>query len=133
MKFALQIINNMETTLQQTISTTYNQTLQKQNLFSRFISWCDGQEKYRFGWLGAALAAHGCIFTPITLFAIILSGNHFYFWILALVAMGSALITNLAALPTKITIPVFLFSILMDIAIIISCVSIGFSLSGTYI
>jgi hypothetical protein len=133
MKFALQIFNKMETTLQQTISTSYNPVIAKQNLFSRFISWCDGQEKYRFGWLGGALAAHGCIFTPITLFAIILSGNYFFFWILALVAMGAALITNLAALPTKITIPVFFFSILMDIAIIISCVSIGFNISGTYI
>ncbi len=122
----------METTLQQTISTVYQHSIAKKSLFTRFINWCDGQEKYRFGWLGAALATHGCVFTPLTLFAVILSGNLFIFWVLALTAMGASLITNLAALPTKITIPVFLFSLLVDIAIMISCISIGFNINGAF-
>jgi len=120
----------MQTTLQQTITTTYTPSAEKAGLLKRFNNWCEGQEHNRIGWLGAVLAVHGCVATPITLFAIILSGNLFFFWIIAIAAMGAALITNLAALPTKITLPVFFFSLLVDVAIIISCVSIGFNVSA---
>jgi hypothetical protein len=39
-----------------------------------------------------------------------------------MVAMGIALVTNLAAMPTKVTIPAFLFSVLIDITVIAACV-----------
>jgi hypothetical protein len=47
------------------------------SVFSRFIAWCESQEKYRFGWLGGILAIHGCALTPITLFAVVLFGTNF--------------------------------------------------------
>lgn len=119
----------METTLQQSIAATYT-PVEKTGTWKRFITWCDSQEKYRFGWLGAAIAGHGCIATPITLFAVIMAGNPFIFWILAIVAMGASLITNLAALPTKITLPIFFFSLLIDLIIIIACVSFGFNVDA---
>jgi hypothetical protein len=122
-----------QTTFEQSIPSSYAGSVAKPSLYKRFINWCTSQEQYRFGWLAAALAGHGCIFTPLTMFAIILSGNSIVFWMLAIVAMMAALVTNLAALPTKITIPVFILSILIDLAIIISCVSIGFNISGTSI
>ena len=50
------------------------------------------------------------------------TGNNLYLFVLAIAAMGMTLVTNLAALPTKITIPVFVLSILIDLAIVISCV-----------
>ena len=81
----------METTLQQSITANYTATATKTNLWKRFINWCDSQEQFRFGWLGAALAVHGCIATPLTLFAIILSGNYFAFWIVAIAAMGASI------------------------------------------
>jgi len=103
----------------------------KVSLWKKFINWCDSQEKYRFGWLGAALTLHGCILTILTMFAVILSGNHFIFWPFVIGAMGVTLVVNLAAMPTRITIPVFFFSILIDVLIIISCIAIGFNASGT--
>ena len=90
----------------------------KQSIVSRFITWCEGQEKYRFGWLGLILAVHGCVITPITLYIIVSAGNNIAFWGVAMGAMAMSLITNLAALPTKITIPVFIFSIIVDLAVI---------------
>jgi hypothetical protein len=51
---------------------------------------------------------------------------------LAIIAMGMALVTNLAALPTKITIPVFLLSIIIDIAIVVASLSIGFDITKSY-
>jgi hypothetical protein len=123
----------METILHQSAPISFVQTNTKASVFSRFMNWCEGQEKYRFGWLAAALSIHGCALTPITLFAIILAGTNIAFFVLALIAMGMALVTNLAAMPTKVTIPVFLLSIVIDIAIIISCVAIGFDITGTYV
>ena len=88
-------------------------------LFSKFINWCNGQEKNRLGWLGAILVIHGCVLTPITLFAVVLTGTNFALYIATLVAMGIAVVTNLAAMPTKVTIPVFFLSVLIEIAVII--------------
>jgi hypothetical protein len=108
-------------------------TTERVSLWKKFIDWCDSQEKYRFGWLAAALTLHGCILTIITMFAVVMAGNHFIFWPFIIGAMGITLITNLAAMPTKITIPVFFFSVLIDLVIIISCLAIGFDASGTRI
>lgn len=123
----------METILYQQAPTDVLTKENKASVISRFMNWCEGQEKFRFGWLAAVLAIHGCALTPITLFAIILAGTNIAFFISALVAMGLALVTNLAAMPTKITIPVFFLSIAIDIAIIISCVVVGFDITGTYV
>ena len=41
--------------------------------------------------------------------------------------MGMALVTNPAAMPTKIVIPVFFLSVLMDVAIIAICAINGFT------
>jgi len=101
--------------------------------WKKFINWCDGQEKYRLGWLAAAITLHGCVLTIFTMFAVILAGNHFIFWPFVIGAMGITLIANLSAMPTKITIPVFFFSILVDLVIIISCLAIGFDASSTMI
>ena len=120
-------------TIQQTISTTYTGTQRTSSVFSRFINWCESQQKNRFIWLALALVGHGCVLTPVTLFAVILAGNSIFFWVMAIIAMMTALVTNLAALPTKYTIPAFLFSIIIDIAIIISCMAIGFDITATYI
>ena len=84
-------------------------------------------------WLGIALTGHGSILTPLTVMAVLLAGTNLYLFILAIVAMGMSLVTNLAAMPTKITIPVFILSILIDIAIVISSLAIGFDISKTYI
>lgn len=84
-------------------------------------------------WLGIALSAHGCIITPLTIMAVLLAGTNMFLFILAIVAMGATLVTNLAALPTKITLPVFFLSILIDLAIIFSSVLIGLNIANTYI
>jgi hypothetical protein len=111
----------MEATIQHVISNSNANEVIKTSIFNKFFQWCAAQEKNRFGWLAAALSIHGCALTPITLFAIVLAGNNFIFWILALIAMGASLVTNLAALPTKITIPTFLSSVLIDLSLIATC------------
>lgn len=120
-------------TIQQTITPSYAVEQHSGSLVKKFFDWSAGQEKNRFLWLGLILAGHGCVLTPITVMAVLLAGTNMYLFILALVAMGMSLVTNLAAMPTKVTIPVFVLSVIIDISIIFSCVLIGFDISKTYI
>jgi len=121
------------TTFHQTIAAGYADKTSKVSLYARFINWCNGQENNRLMWLGIALMAHGCIITPITIVMILLAGTNLFLFVLALVAMVATLVVNLAALPTKITIPVFVLSTLIDIAIIFSCAFAGLDIAKTYI
>src|SRR5688500_11878580 len=107
----------MENTFQHSIPSEYTKVA-RPSIVTKFISWCATQETYRLGWLGSILAIHGCLLTPITLFAVILSGSNFAFYMTTLVAMAMAVVTNLAALPTRIPIPIFFLSILIDITVI---------------
>jgi hypothetical protein len=110
-------------TIQHSYNPAYLQTGKKQSLLSQFITWCNGQEKYRFGWLAIALTLHGCVLAPITVLSIALGGNNFVFWGIAIGAIAMPLVVNLAAMPTKITIPVFFLSILLDVVIIVSALA----------
>ncbi len=116
-----------------TLSTNLTHNQDRTSLLARFNSFCAGQESNRLMWLGGILAAHGCIITPLTVMAVLLAGAPIFLFILALVAMGMALVTNLAALPTRITIPVFAISILIDIAVVIGSIAVGLDIAKTYI
>ena len=107
------------------IVTTHLPEVSLPSIFAKFTNWCVGQEPYRLGWLAGILAIHGCALTPITLFAVILSGTSLVLYISVLVAMGLAVVTNLAAMPTKVTIPAFFLSVVIDVAIIITCLASG--------
>jgi hypothetical protein len=43
-------------------------------------------------------------------------------WPIAIAAMAASLITNLAALPTRITIPTLFISVLIDVAIVVTAI-----------
>lgn len=120
----------METAFNQTANINYRVAHATPSFLSSFLSWCQQQEENRFGWLGGIIAAHGCLLTPITLFAVILSGSSFPLFIAAIAAMGMSLVTNLAAMPTKVTIPVFFLSVLVDLAIIGCSLALGFNLAA---
>ena len=116
----------MQTVLQQSYARPYNETIQKSSIWARFIAWCKNQEENRFLWLGIVLVFHACFITPLTLFVVMYTGNSIVFFAFAIAAMAMVLVTNLAALPTKITIPTFLLSIILDLAIIVASLSVWF-------
>ena len=122
----------MALTLHKIFTPSYSHKETKRSLWKRFITWADHQEEYRLGWSAAAVTGHGCILTIITVMAILLAGNPFIMWPFAIGAMAACLIVNLAALPTKITIPVFFLSILVDLAIIGTCIGIGLNWSAMF-
>jgi hypothetical protein len=122
----------MQTTIHQDAYLPKTATsITKPTLWKRLIQWAEGQEKNRFGWTAGILAGHGCVTTILTVFAILLTGNQFIFWPIAIGAMAACVITNLAAMPTKITIPVFFVSLLVDLIIITICLINGFDVNAT--
>ena len=123
----------METIVKQAYQLNVVPNLSKKYTWNTFIHWADKQEENRFTWTAISVAGHGCFFTILTVVIILMTGNHFIFWPFVIGAMGITLVTNLAAMPTKITIPVFFFSVLVDLIIIASCIAIGFDASGTTI
>jgi hypothetical protein len=97
----------------------------KPSLLTRFSAWTAGQEESRLLWLGISIAGHGCVLTPLTVIMVAFTGMNLLLFMTAMVAMTMSLIVNLAAMPTKITIPVLILSVLIDIVVIISAFSFG--------
>jgi hypothetical protein len=118
----------MQVIQQHSYTFPHSQTVERKSLVRRFLTWCKGQENNRLTWLAVILTGHGCIITPLTVMFIMITGNNPVLWPVAIAAMGMCLVTNLAALPTKITIPVFLLSLVIDLAIIIIGISAGFKI-----
>lgn len=112
----------METALHQTISNSYTEETASSSLWGRFLTYCKGQENNRLLWLGVILMVHGCILTPITVFITLAAGPSLPLFMTAIIAMAIALVTNLAAMPTRITIPAFALSVIIDIAILVACI-----------
>ena len=89
-------------------------------MIHKFINWCDMQETNRFLWLGVALMAGIGTVLPLTLSAIVfIGGNSLLLWIMALVFNVPVLIVNLAAQPTKLTLPVLFSAWVVNAFIII--------------
>ena len=101
----------MQTVLQQSYARPYTQEVSKLSTWTRFITWCKHQEESRFLWLGIALATHACFITPLTLFVVMSTGNSPVLFSFAIAAMAITLVTNLAALPEKVT----KFTLLKDV------------------
>ena len=97
------------------------------NAFTRFINWCEGQESSRMLWLVMTFLLQIGMALPCTLAAILFwSNNSFPLWVFACVINVPVLAINLAAQPTKITIPVLFFAWTVDLMIILYCASLFF-------
>ncbi|MBC7873259.1 MAG: hypothetical protein H7Y01_04645 [Ferruginibacter sp.] len=96
----------------------------KKSLISQFVAWCEGQEKNRLFWVAIIIVSHGCFITPLTVLAVTLAGNSMWLWSFAIAAMTMSLVSNLAAMPTKVTLPIFFLSLLIDLGVLINCVAV---------
>lgn len=120
------------TTLFPPVTTSYNNKLIKRNNIARFFAWCASQEEKRLMWIGITLPLQACIFAPATLAIALLAGIHFSLFIPIIAALVLTFITNLAALPTKITIPVFFLAVLVDIGVMIAAFAMGADLTKLF-
>jgi hypothetical protein len=109
------------TTFNQTIARNYIPAASRTSIATRFINWCERQQENRILWIGLALGVHGCILAPLAIYMITMSGNSLALFMTAMASMCAALVVNLAAMPTKITIPVFFATLVVDIVLIAAC------------
>jgi hypothetical protein len=92
------------------------------SLWKQFIQFSDRQEYNRLAWVVLGILGHGTIFTIAALATVTLLGNIFILYIIACCAMVLVVAVNLAALPTKYTVPVFFLSLLIDFGVIIAAI-----------
>jgi hypothetical protein len=116
----------MATTINPAVQPSYAYPQEKASILKRFTAWTAAQQENRLLWLALALGEHGCVLTPLTILLVVaLTGLNLFLFMAALAAMAMALVVNLAALPTKITIPVFFIGILIDVAVIAAAVGMA--------
>ncbi|MEO8582708.1 MAG: hypothetical protein ABI415_02865 [Flavitalea sp.] len=96
-------------------------TQSRTNPLNLFFTWCAGQENNRLLWLGIALVGHSAVLTPLTMSVILLTQFNFTLLMITLFAISISVVTNLAALPTKITLPVLFLSVLIDLGVMLFC------------
>ena len=121
------------------MKTITHQELQNNNRYStvpgfsiaaawqKFIGYAGRQEERRFLWTAISILGHATFFTIGTLILILATGNEFFLLTATCVTMAVVLAVNLAALPTKYTIPVFFFSLLADVAIMATALALWFN------
>ena len=122
----------MHSTIHHSFTGSYDRAEKRNSWWKKFINWADDQQENRIGWAAIAITGHGSVFTVFTVLAILFNGNHFIFWPFTIGAMAACLVVNLAAMPTKITIPVFFLSLLVDIIIIAACLLNGVNMQAIY-
>ena len=115
--------------MQQVISTNTLTPIQQQRFevakvrrlgfFARFINWCDLQESNRFLWLGVAFMGSIGMVLPLTLVTVLLTTQNFLLLAIAAIANVPVLAVNLAAQPTKITLPIMFAAWLINSSIIV--------------
>ena len=96
------------------------------NIFTKFITWCAAQESNRFLWLAVSFFAQVGLTLPLTAYCIVLFGdNNLLLWILIGAVNVPVMVVNLAALPTKTTLPFLFFGWLTQATIIMYCIALA--------
>ncbi len=88
--------------------------------WKRFIDWTTAQDENRYVWLAVGLFGHGCVLAPITLLFTAMSGINMIFFSLVILSMAAVLVSNLAAMPTRYTIPILFGSVLLNIGVMVA-------------
>ena len=93
-----------------------------ENIFSKFLAWCDAQQSNSFLWLALTFFAQIGLTLPVTAYCIVFfGGNNLLLWIIIGAVNVPVLVLNLAALPTKTTLPFIFFGWLTQLTIIMYC------------
>ncbi len=98
----------------------YRNTEKKPSVILRFFIWAKNQDEVNHvGWVGISVTLMSAVLFPLTMAVVLLNGGIFGLIIMAMVALDLVVITNLAALPTRYTIPFLALGALIDITAIV--------------
>lgn len=78
----------------------------------------------RIKWMGISMIAQSVFITPLVGLVIIVTGNHPVYWFLATAAMYLTFIPSLSGSTVRAIVKTFFISILLNIAIIITAISL---------
>ncbi len=120
--FAPENTSRMKYTTSPAISLTGSGlATQGPSLVSKFIRWATEQDaENHIAWAGISLIATAAALFPFTMAIILINGAVFPLILGAMVSLVLVVALNLAAMPTRYTIPAFLLSILIDAGVIIA-------------
>jgi len=110
----------MSTTIQSTGTLLhYLPTNRRPSAFARFFDWAEKQDvPHHIGWVGISVTSMTAVFFPLTLTAVLFNGASFGLIIVAMCSLVLVFVSNLAAMPTKYTIPFFGLGIAIDLVVI---------------
>lgn len=89
------------------------------SIANRLMRFAETQQPNAFGWLAFSFFLQGCVLSPATIMVIVANGNNFFLWIPCILGFAATEIVSLAAMPTKITIPVLFTGIVIDILVVL--------------
>ncbi|MBS1598884.1 MAG: hypothetical protein JST75_11730 [Bacteroidetes bacterium] len=105
----------------QTGSYQHREAVRRTSVITRFFQWAESEDKINHvAWVGISVTLMSAVLFPGTMAAILFNGASFNLIIAAMSAFVFVVVTNLAALPTKYTIPFFFFAALIDVAVVIA-------------
>ena len=113
----------MPTTLNSFIQYTHSFSEKGISPLKRFLTWSKNQQHNHFMWIGIGIALQGCALAPITSFFVSLVGMNLFLFCIVLTAMAMVVVTCLAGFPPKVTIPVLAASVVIDLGVIITVLS----------
>ena len=97
------------------------ETATRPSAFGRFFKWAENQDKINHvSWVGISVTLMSAVLFPLTMAAVLLNGAAFGLIIVAMAALVLVVVTNLAALPTKYTIPFLFLGGLIDLIVIVA-------------
>jgi hypothetical protein len=92
---------------------------EQRSLLTRFIQWATAEDvKHHIAWVGASVTCMTAVFFPLTMSVILVNGAAFGLIITAMVSLVLVVTANLAAMPTRYTIPLLFLGILIDLCAI---------------
>ncbi len=98
--------------------TIFIESKKNKHLIQKFQAFCERQQENRLGWTAFSMAVQVCLLVPITLSAVYFNGNRFILWVPVILSSFVTEFSNLASLPTKISIPIFFISLLINLSVI---------------
>src|SRR5580693_6636603 len=86
----------------------YSVSNESHSFAARLIQWATNQDaEHHVAWVGISIIASSAVFFPLTMAAVLLNGAGFGLIIVAMISLSIVVIANLAAMPTRYTIPLF--------------------------
>ena len=99
----------------------YRPAVSHPSLIARFFDWAKNEDvDHHVGWVGFSIIVMTGIFFPIAMFTILMNGASFGLIVAAMAPLVLVFVTNLAALPTKYTIPFLFVGVFAELVIIVT-------------